>query len=102
MPRPPKVYSATVMGLNAWHDVLQSERHHRQVRVVVAAPSKAAAVRAINAAGVHMTAHDFNQYGGETGNEHDVQTALAQPGRVFYGSLNGQRRAALHLAEVTT
>jgi hypothetical protein len=54
--------------------------HARQARVVIAAPSKAAAARTL---GIKM--HYFNSYVCETGNPTEVEAAMSRPGVVFVG-----------------
>lgn len=73
------------------HDIpLDQPAHVRQCRAIVAAPSKAAARRAFDAAGFYMTMHSFNGFAGETGNDHEVATATAAPGHVFITSVQGR------------
>lgn len=60
-----------------------------QLRVIVAVPSRAAAVRALNAAGYNVTDGFVKTYGGTTANETEVSIATAQPGVVFAAANHG-------------
>jgi hypothetical protein len=51
-----------------------------QCRVIVAAASFAAAMRAVEAAGLQKPGRDFVS---TSGNSHDLETGLAAPGTVF-------------------
>lgn len=68
MARKLKVYGGTYDGRN---------------RVIVAAPNRADALRALNAAGHQMSMHGFREYGSETGNAHEIDVAATSPGTVF-------------------
>ena len=56
-------------------------RGRRQVRTIVAAPSQAAAARA-----VHETLHRVREWWHVTSNNVELATALAKPGQVFMAS----------------
>jgi hypothetical protein len=67
-----------------WRSVLQiHENDHRQAEVIVAAKSRAAAARAFG-----CSDHDLKNYGGETGNDIQITTAMAATGTVFWKPLN--------------
>lgn len=59
-------------------------RHHdrQEVRVIVAAPSRAAALRA---AGLKTTGTWVRDFVSQTGNEQEIAVATAKPGAVFMG-----------------
>jgi hypothetical protein len=76
-----KTWGITVMTPHGLFPELP--RHVRQCRAIVAAPSKAAAVRALNAADLAVTMHTFNGYAAETGNDTEIATATAHPLHVF-------------------
>jgi hypothetical protein len=61
--------------------------HHRLTREIVAARSKAEAVRC---AGYRRASQMVNL--AETGNAHEIRTALSRPGAVFWASLDDPRR----------
>lgn len=66
----------------------------RQQRTIVAAPSRAAAARALGASSYAMS-----QWGSRTENPYEVAAALAEPGQVFWRPLDqwdgGWRRASI-------
>lgn len=72
-----KVYGIITTIATGWQMPEQPEnrRHVRRVNIFVRAKSRAAAVRAFNDAGAHITMHYFNGYGGENGSP-DVAAAL--------------------------
>lgn len=65
--------------------------HHGTHRVIVAAPSRAAALIAFNAAGLRFTAHYLRGFCSETGNEHEIALATASPGTVYIKSTRHNR-----------
>jgi hypothetical protein len=60
--------------------------HHGTHRVIVAAPSRAAALIAFNAVGLRFTAHYMRGFCSETGNEHEIALATTSPGAVYIKS----------------
>lgn len=66
----------------------------KQRRVIVAAKSKASAVRALNAHGLSTSMHYFNGWGSESGNGLEREVTMAQPGRVFHTDINNYARTA--------
>ena len=72
MSRPLKVY-----GWVGWHK--DAPGPHRQTREIVAAHSKAEAMRLGG-----LTRREFEHSGCETGNEEELRVALAEPGVVFW------------------
>ena len=74
---------------------------HHQTREIVAAPSRAAAGRAFGVSAGHMA-----KWAEETGNELELQTAIAEPGVVFWCGVNEYngpyRRAASRAPETET
>lgn len=58
----------------------------KQIRVIVAAPSRAAAHRAVVAAGINVTIGEMRTYWGETGNKIELNVAGSAPGVVFYAT----------------
>lgn len=65
-----------VYGVLLWvHDCPPAPNGSKQARCIVAAPSKAAAARALNCTIGHL-----NTYGSVTGNEYEIKAAMAQPG----------------------
>lgn len=85
--KPPTVWGIITMKPHGI--TLDQPAHVSQCRAIVAAPSKAAAMRALNGAGFYMTAHTFNGYAGETGNDREVTAATTQPGHVLITSVQG-------------
>jgi len=87
MARELKVYSYVAMRR---HDMPVSvsggQAHHRQVRLVVAAYTQKAAQQAMG-----VSPGDWRGYGGQTWNEHDIEIALSEPGRVFWAENHGHR-----------
>lgn len=82
-----KVYGITAhISAPLTPEMLGSAPHVRQAHAVVAAPSKKAAAEAL---GINM--YEFNHSGGETGNDESIAVALAEPGTVFYQSMNSRR-----------
>lgn len=76
---PLKTYGITVLAAQEWG--AQSQ----QVRVVVAAPSQAKAVAALQRAGLgNLTVGHLRKYGGHTRNEVETEVAEAEPGTVFW------------------
>lgn len=67
-----KVYGTTLIAKESW------PTESRQPRVVVAASSKTAAARILR-----MSLYEFNQYGSQTGNEHEIAAAMSKPGTPF-------------------
>lgn len=59
-----------------------------QTREIVAATSQKEAVRLFNASGLYMTIGELRNYGNVTGNPQEVETAMAQPGQVFWRALD--------------
>ena len=59
---------------------------HRQHRVIVAAPTAAAAVRRFLLAGLSVTPYELRHYGSPTGNRTEVDLALGEVGTVFVSS----------------
>jgi hypothetical protein len=57
-----------------------------QVRRIVAAPSRAAAARAFGVSSAYL-----RDWGSETMNAAELAAALAEPGAVFWGPMNGPR-----------
>lgn len=78
------------VGLKVWgwtgsrHDP-RNTNHHGQTREIVAAPSKAAAVRAIVAAGDRPPGKGFGPT--ETGNDGEIAQATTEPGVIFWRPL---------------
>ena len=64
---------------------------HNQPRIIVAARSRAAAVRAFVAAGIHVTDDYVATYGGETWNDLECEVANSEPGRVFVARVDSPR-----------
>ena len=60
--------------------------HKGTHRVIVAASSRAGALRAFNAAGLNFTAHYLRDFCGVTGNPEEIELATASPGAVFIKS----------------
>lgn len=77
-------------GIHAWvpldWPVPNAPNGNRQRFVVVAAPSRAAALRAFAEVGIEVTAHHFRLYGSNPGG--DAEIALQRPGVVFYQPKN--------------
>lgn len=80
-----KVWGARIWAPNTW-EIEESPNGDRQRRVVVAAPTVAAALRAYAAHGINISRSQFNQRGCETGNEREISVALSEPGSVFYAN----------------
>lgn len=76
MARKLKVYGCTVMVSQDVQKAMGLRDHIRQVRVYVAAHTKAEAARLMGIPG-----SELNQFGGETGNITEVERALANPGQ---------------------
>ena len=65
-----------VYGLLMWvQECPPAPNGSKQARCIVAAPSKAAAARAFD-----TSLHHLNTYGSVTGNKHEIEAAMAQPG----------------------
>ncbi len=74
--------------LRVWGTVLMDSRFGKsQVRAIVAAKSRAAAARAFNVPDSYL-----RNYGSETGNKVELETALAAPEVAFVAPLNGPER----------
>ncbi len=95
MSRPLDVWGGNVV-CNVIADAVNPDHPwQRQVRVIVAAPSGAAARRALAAAGLgDIPRTEWNAMWGTTGNDLEVEVALADPGRVFGRSMEHVRSAA--------
>jgi hypothetical protein len=52
-------------------------------RVICAAPSQKACVENLKAAGVNVSLHYFREHACDTGNEEELEIALANPGEVY-------------------
>ncbi|GAB2734512.1 hypothetical protein [Nocardioides pakistanensis] len=76
-PKTPKVFAVRIVRGAGFPGDL------RQPTMLVAASSRAAAVRAFNAAGARITDSFLRDYGSETGNDHHIAVATSQPGTVF-------------------
>ena len=76
-----KVYGYTGMPFR------DTKPETRQVRVIVAATSCKAAVEVLRRAGQsNLTEGFLAKYGGETGNQVEIEVATARPGTVFWRS----------------
>lgn len=74
-----KVFGLLVHAPLHW-PITSAANGGRQVRVVAAAPSKAAFLRLLDEAGCPTSMGTLNNYGGVTGNSAEVEAATAQPG----------------------
>lgn len=74
MSKPLKVYGGNV---------------HGQWRGVIAAASKAEAVRRLNDNGLNSSTSYFRNFWGETGNGPELTQALTEPGTLFVRSYRG-------------
>ena len=87
MARPLKVWGAhSYVGRGPVHAALVARglpEHVVQCRIIVSAPSEAAAMRAMG-----LTRSEWQHSGCETGNAVEVALGLAQPGQVFVASLD--------------
>lgn len=63
----------------------------RQVRLLVAATSRAAAIRALQRHGVFVSANHMAAYWSVTGNASDIALASAQPEQVFASTTTSTR-----------
>lgn len=79
-----KVYGFTTTPDGAWGATTG------QVRVIVAARSKKAAVVALNEAGLGLSEHFFRTYGAESWNATEHEVALSSPGTVFWADEGGR------------
>lgn len=52
-----------------------------QVRAIVATTSQKKAAELL-----HVSLYDFRYFGCETGNPHEIETAMAEPGAVFWST----------------
>lgn len=90
MARSLKVYGLTTIVNSEIVAALGDRPHIRQVRVVVAARTKTEACRLI---GVPLA--EMNNYGCETGNALEIETAMAAPGQPFAMTVNGRKEKLL-------
>lgn len=90
-----EVFSGNVV-CSVISDVVNAGRPwQRQVRVIVAAPSGAAARRALVAAGLgDVSRTEWANHWGTTGNALELEVALAEPGRVFGRTMEYVRDAS--------
>ena len=82
MTRALKVFGTALMAYGEEVSTLGEPNHHRQVRAIVAAKSMAEAVRLF---GLTQSGRDYIS---ETGNDRELEVALAKPGQVFATALN--------------
>ena len=61
-----------------------------QVRAIIAATSKKNAFAAYEGTGYPTSFYEFSNYWSETGNELELETALAKPGVLFFAPLDGR------------
>ena len=76
--KPPKVFGVRVLHTPGMPDCAE-----RQPRVLVAAPSRAAAVRAFREAGLSVTTSFLATYGGPTSDPAEITVATSDSGTVF-------------------
>lgn len=86
------VYGVHVLATSAM------DTSERQPRVIVAAKSRAAAVRAFNMVGLGLSGNFVANYGGITGNAVEIEVANTAPGTVFYARHGGPRDAEAYAA----
>lgn len=83
MTRKLKVFGFTTTPFKEW------EAETRQVRVIVAATSRAKAAQAFCDIGMNVTVLFLTNYASETGNAHEIEIATARPETVFWASEKG-------------
>jgi hypothetical protein len=87
MPRKPQVYQVIASKLAGLE--LNQPEHVSQCQYAVAAPSRAGAVRALNAVGLNVSDSFMRDYGYPAQDVRpDTQTVADQPGEVFYRELD--------------
>lgn len=94
-----KVWGVT---LQAHHGLVipGAQHHQRQVRVIVCTKSQKRAVELLNATrlGSNVSLGFFRNYGGQTGNKIQIDTANGQEG-VWWAPLDGAHRETYAKAE---
>lgn len=65
------------------HEAMMPGNHHGQTREIMAAKSAAEVQRVAG-----LTRSEWEHSGCETGNEKEIETAMAKPGTVFWAPLN--------------
>lgn len=91
-----KVWGISLIARPSWPTT------SRQPRAVVAATSRAAAVRAYQQISTSITDGYVKQYGGETANPAEVEAALSEPGTVFIADADGGRASYVPIRPATS
>jgi hypothetical protein len=87
MSRSPQIYTITASLLNGLD--LDQPSHVAQCRYAVAVTSRAAAVRALNAIGLHLNDSFMRDYGYPPQDPRpDTQVVANRPGEVFFQEMN--------------
>lgn len=95
-------YTLTTTAPPSVIDALGEPRYRRQVRVLVAAPSRAEARRLLDAVGQHCSDGDLRNYGGTLLPDHPAAALpLAEPGVVFVQPLD-RREPILRYVEAAS